>query len=77
MLEAQAKAKERYDKNSNHRQFHKGQKVLLLCTSKANKLEVQWEGPAIVQQKLSDSNYVVKMHGHRKEVYIYHCNIVT
>lgn len=38
MLEAQTKAKKRYDKNSSVRQFHEGQKVLMLRTSKANKL---------------------------------------
>lgn len=38
VLEAQTKAKERYDKNSSVRSFREEQKVLMLRTSKANKL---------------------------------------
>lgn len=77
MLEAQTKAKKRrYDKNNSVRQFHEGQKVLMLRTSKANKLKVHWEGPGIIQHKLSDTTYVVKLPGRRKEVHIYHSNLM-
>lgn len=50
--------------------------MLLLRTARANKIEVQWEGPGTVLQKLSDTNYVVKLPGRRKEVRIYHCNLM-
>lgn len=76
MMEAQARAKKYYDKNSRMRSFDEGDKVLLLRSAKANKLELQWEGPATVEQKLSDTNYVVRLPGRRKEVRIFHCNLM-
>lgn len=76
MLAAQSRAKVYYDRNSRTRTFENGDKVLLLRSSRGNKLEVQWEGPAIVQEKLSETNYVVRMPGRRKEIRIYHTNLM-
>lgn len=76
MTMAQLKAKRLYDKNARQRSFSEGDQVMLLASSKANKLAVQWEGPAKVMQKLSDTNYVVKLPGRRKEVKIYHSNLM-
>lgn len=73
---AQSRGKTFYDKNSRLRTFKVGDQVLLLTSSKAHKLELQWEGPATVQQRLSETNYVVKLPGRRKEVRIYHCNLM-
>lgn len=49
---------------------------MLLTASKANKLAVQWKGPAKVMHKLSETNYVIRLPGRRKEVKIYHCNFM-
>lgn len=49
---------------------------MLLRPSKANKLDVQWEGPAEVVRKLSDTNYAVKIVGRREEVKVYHVNLM-
>lgn len=76
MKNAQARAKLYYDKNARKRTFAVKDKVLLLNTSRKNKLQVQWEGPAEVVERLSDTNYVVKMPGRRKEVKIYHSNLM-
>lgn len=50
--------------------------MLSLRPSRANQLEVQWEGPFRVAQKLSDTNYVIERQGKRKSVQIYHCNLM-
>lgn len=76
MTSAQLKAKRIYDKNARQRLFSEGDQVMLLAPSKANKLAVQWEGPAMLLQKLSDTNYVIKLPGRRKQVRIYHSNLM-
>lgn len=76
MKQAQLRAKKYYDKNARKRTFKEGDKVLILKTSKANKLEVAWDGPVVVKQKLSDTNYLVTSPGKRKEVVIYHSNLM-
>ncbi|GFU06329.1 retrovirus-related Pol polyprotein from transposon 17.6 [Trichonephila clavipes] len=45
MEEMQAKRKTWYDKNAVKREFKDGDLVLVLATSRANKLAVQWIGP--------------------------------
>lgn len=76
MQRAQAKAKLYYDRGARERKFEVGDQVMLLRVSKKNKLEVQWEGPAKVLQKLSETNYAVESGGKRKKVRIYHCNLL-
>lgn len=51
MKQAQQRAKTYYDRNARKRTFKEGDKVLILKTSKANRLEVAWDGPVVVQQK--------------------------
>lgn len=54
---AQSSAKTYYDKSSRQRTFHIGDEVMLLRQCKKNKMDVQWEGPAKVVSRLSDTNY--------------------
>lgn len=49
---------------------------MLLIPSKKNCLEVNWEGPADVMQKLFETNYVIRMPGRRKELNIHHTNLM-
>lgn len=72
--EAQQHAKVYYDRSACTRTFKEGDKVLILKSSKANKLEVAWDGPVTVKQKLSDTKYLVTTPGKRNDVTIYHCN---
>lgn len=76
MKAAQQKAKAYYDKTSRVRTFSVHDKVMLLRPSKRNKLEVQWEGPAEVVEKLSGTNYAVKTGSRRNNVKIYHSNLM-
>ncbi|GBN70181.1 hypothetical protein AVEN_133631-1 [Araneus ventricosus] len=45
MTEVQVKRKTWYDKNAVRRKFQEGDQVLVLATSKPNKMAVQWTGP--------------------------------
>lgn len=76
MQRAQLRAKLYYDRGARSRKFEVGDQVMLLRASKKNKLEVQWEGPAKVLQKISDTNYAVESGGTRKKVRIYHSNLM-
>ncbi|XP_064490382.1 uncharacterized protein LOC135401724 [Ornithodoros turicata] len=76
MRSAQEKAKVYYDKSARKRTFAVGDKVMLLKPSKQNKLDVQWEGPVKVVQKISETNYAVEVGTRRKAVKVYHCNLM-
>ncbi|GFX93788.1 retrovirus-related Pol polyprotein from transposon 17.6 [Trichonephila clavipes] len=61
MEEMQVKRKTWYDKNAVKREFKDGDLVLVLATSRANKLAVQWIGPGTILNKISETNYLVEM----------------
>ncbi|GBM51196.1 Retrovirus-related Pol polyprotein from transposon 17.6 [Araneus ventricosus] len=76
MTEAQVKRKVWYDKNAVRRKFQVGDQVLVLATSKQNKLAVQWTGPGVIESQLSDTNYIVKMTNKNDKTQIYHVNLL-
>ena len=45
LLKSRKKTKTLYDQSAKEREFHKGDKVLLLLTTDTNKLFMQWKGP--------------------------------
>lgn len=55
MKRAQQKAKAYYDRSAKLRTFKVNDRVMILVPSRKNKLDVQWEGPARVVQKLSET----------------------
>ncbi|GFT54575.1 retrovirus-related Pol polyprotein from transposon 17.6 [Trichonephila clavipes] len=65
MEEMQVKRKTWYDKNAVKREFKDGDLVLVLATSRANKLAVQWIGPGTILNKISETNYLVEIPGRR------------
>ncbi|GFV67513.1 retrovirus-related Pol polyprotein from transposon 297 [Trichonephila clavipes] len=76
MEEMQVKRKTWYDKNAVKREFKDGDLVLVLATSRANKLAVQWIGPGTVLNKISETNYLVEIPGRRETSQIYHINML-
>ncbi|GFT04940.1 retrovirus-related Pol polyprotein from transposon 297 [Trichonephila clavipes] len=76
MEEMQVKRKTWYDKNAVKREFKDGDLVLVLATSRANKLAVQWIGPGIILNKISETNYLVEIPGRRETSQIYHINML-
>ncbi|GFW68720.1 retrovirus-related Pol polyprotein from transposon 17.6 [Trichonephila clavipes] len=76
MKEMQVKRKTWYDKNAVKRKFKDGDLVLVLATSRANKLAVQWIGPGTILNKISEANYLVEVPGRRETSQIYHINML-
>ncbi|GFX82078.1 retrovirus-related Pol polyprotein from transposon 297 [Trichonephila clavipes] len=76
MEEMQVKRKTWYDKNAVKRAFKDGDLVLVLATSRANKLAVQWIGPGTILNKISETNYLVEIPGRRETSQIYHINML-
>ncbi|GFU02692.1 retrovirus-related Pol polyprotein from transposon opus [Trichonephila clavipes] len=76
MEEMQDNRKTWYDKNAVKREFKDGDLVLLLATSRANKLAVQWIGPGTILNKISETNYLVEIPGRQETSQIYHINML-
>ncbi|GFW91684.1 retrovirus-related Pol polyprotein from transposon 297 [Trichonephila clavipes] len=74
--EIQVKRKTWYDKNAVKREFKDGDLVLVLATSRTNKLAVQWIGPGTILTKISETNYLVEIPGRRETPQIYHINML-
>lgn len=76
MEELQIKRKLWYDKNTVKREFKEGDLVLVLATSRPNKLAVQWIGPGTIRSKISETNYIIEMPGKKERSQIYHVNML-
>ncbi|GFX38748.1 retrovirus-related Pol polyprotein from transposon 412 [Trichonephila clavipes] len=76
MKECQLKRKTWYDRDAVERKFVEGDLVMVLATSKQNKLEVNWIGPGKVLSRISDTNYVIDLPGRRDRSTIYHVNLL-
>ncbi|GFX60462.1 retrovirus-related Pol polyprotein from transposon 297 [Trichonephila clavipes] len=76
MKECQLKRKTWYDRDAVEGKFVEGDLVMVLATSKQNKLEVNWIGPGKVLSRISDTNYVIDLPGRRDRSTIYHVNLL-
>ncbi|GFW85333.1 retrovirus-related Pol polyprotein from transposon 17.6 [Trichonephila clavipes] len=76
MKECQLKRKTWYDRDVVELKFVEGDLVMVLVTSKQNKLEVNWIGPGKVLSRISDTNYVIDLPGRRDRSTIYHVNLL-
>ncbi|GFX37002.1 retrovirus-related Pol polyprotein from transposon 297 [Trichonephila clavipes] len=74
--ECQLKRKTWYDRDVVERKFVEGDLVMVLATSKQNKIEVNWIGPGKVLSRISDTNYVIDLPGRRDRSTIYHVNLL-
>ncbi|GBM40214.1 hypothetical protein AVEN_183533-1 [Araneus ventricosus] len=74
--EVRDKRKVWYDENAVKREFRVGDVVLVLATSKPNKMAVQWTGPGVIESKLSETNYIVRMESKKNKTQIYHVNLL-
>ena len=75
-VETQVKRKTWYDVNTVKRDFKENDLVLVLATSKPNKLSVQWIGPGTIRSKISETNYLVEIPGKKERTQIYHVNML-
>ncbi|GFY58059.1 transposon Ty3-I Gag-Pol polyprotein [Trichonephila inaurata madagascariensis] len=64
-----------YDLKAEKREFRKGDLVLLVASSKPNKLSVNWIGLGKVVKQLSETNYVIHFPDSDK-TQVYHANMM-
>ena len=67
LQESQSKMKVWYDRKAKSRCFEPGDRVLVLFPVVGNPLQAKYSGPYKVVKKISDTNYLVKTPGRRKE----------
>ena len=65
--------KKHFDRKAKPRSFLVGQKVLLLLPEKKNKLEMSWQGPFEIVEKIGLSDYRINRRGKTK---VFHINML-
>ena len=76
LQESQSKMKVWYDRKAKSRCFEPGDRVLVLFPVVGNPLQAKYSGPYKVVKKISDTNYLVKTPGRRKETQLCHINML-
>ena len=76
LQESQSKIKVWYDRKTRSRCFEPGDRVLVLFPVVGNQLQAKYSGLYKVTKKISDTNYLVKTPGRRKETQMYHINML-
>ena len=76
LQESQSKMKVWYDRKAKSRCFEPGDRVLVLFPVVGNPLQTKYSGPYKVVKKISDTNYLVKTPGRRKETQVCHINML-
>ena len=76
LQESQSKMKVWYDRKAKSRYFEPGDRVLVLFPVVGNPLQAKYSGPYKVVKKISDTNYLVKTPGRRKETQVCHINML-
>ena len=76
LQESQSKMKVWYDRKAKSKCFEPGDRVLLLFPVVGNPLQAKYSGPYKMVKKISDTNYLVKTPGRRKETQVCHINML-
>ena len=70
---ASVRYKKYFDAKAKNRTFQEGDKVLLLRPQKTNKLEMCWDGPFTVKERVGECDYRLEIRG---KVKLYHANLL-
>ena len=76
LQESQSKMKVWYDRKAKSRCFEPGDRVLVLFPVVGHPLQAKYSGPYKVVKKISDTNYLVKTPGRRKETQVCRINML-
>ena len=76
LQESQSKMKVWYDRKAKSRCFEPGDRVLVLFPVVGNPFQAKYSGLYKVVKKISDTNYLVKTPGRRKETQVCHINML-
>lgn len=73
---AQGKMKNNYDKNSKVHLFLPGDRVLVVLPVLGSALQAKSSGPYVVNQKLSETDYVILTPNCKKKQHVCHVNMI-
>jgi hypothetical protein len=73
LADAAANQKRVFDRKTVERTFEPGDEVLLLLPEKRNKLQVAWQGPYSVLERVGQCDYRIRVAGKPK---LYHANLL-
>uniref|UniRef100_A0A3B1K8B9 Gypsy retrotransposon integrase-like protein 1 n=1 Tax=Astyanax mexicanus TaxID=7994 RepID=A0A3B1K8B9_ASTMX len=76
LCSVQGKMKQHYDRKTVPRQFQPGDKVLVLLPLLGSSLSAKFSGPYVIQQKLSETDYVVKTPDRNRKSRVCHINML-
>ncbi|XP_060126466.1 uncharacterized protein LOC132591526 [Zootoca vivipara] len=76
LQQAQRRQKQWYDAHARDRTFQPGDSVLVLRTRRRKKLEMSWDGPFKVVEKISAVNYLVELDGEGNRCKNFHVNLL-
>ena len=76
LQESQSKMKVWYDRKAKSRCFEPGDRVLVLFPVVGSPFQAKYSGPYKVVKRISDTNYLVKTPGRRKETQVCHINML-
>ncbi len=71
----QKKMKRCFEKRAVERHFAPGEKVLVLLPSPGSALAARFTGPYVIQNKLSDTDYVILTPERRRKTRLCHVNV--
>ncbi|CAM4684351.1 unnamed protein product, partial [Lepidochelys kempii] len=74
LKDAQKEQKAWYDKYARERSFKVGDQVMVLKLLQAHKMEVSWERPFTVQERLRAVNYLLAFSTSNQKPKVYHIN---
>ena len=73
---AKAKMKLFYDRKAVLKSFVPGDKVLIRKPILRGKLQKAWQGPYVIEAKVSPITYLVKVGGSKQKAKVWHCNLL-
>ena len=76
LKQSQSKMKQWYDKDAKNRIFNPGDKVLVFFPIPGHPLQARYDGPYEIEKKVSDTDYIVKTPGRRKQRQLCHVNML-
>ena len=76
-VRAKSRYKAQYDKKAQERSFEEGNLVLLRIPHWKGGLKAEWEGPYVVNDKISDVTYELQMPGRPRRKGKYHVNLLA
>lgn len=68
--------KQRFDRKAVQRQFQPGDKVLVLLPAPGSALTTCFSGPYVVENRVSDTDYVIHTPERRRKTRLCHINVL-